>query len=250
VDRARRARLEAGERGGAAEAAAWLGWIVVGRGDAAAAQLLGQEALVVARRLNLREVRSLALAVLLAVATTRDDVGAAARALDEHEALGGEPRGPFAAAATRWWRIRGEPARAQHAAEGAPTTGYFAVETRLELARARLQRHDRAGALALLDDARATAAAAGFRELDLYARIQRSLLDPPAGPAWAQLFEEGSRASWVELFLWVLALDGHRRADRGDLPGARQRFLELAARATEHGHRPFMSAAEEALGGF
>ncbi|MDP2312593.1 MAG: serine/threonine-protein kinase [Pseudomonadota bacterium] len=250
VERARRARLEAGERGGAAEAAAWLGWLFVGRGDAAAAKLLAQEALVVARRLNLRDVRSLALAVLLAVATTRGDVAGAAAVLDEHESLDAEPRGPFAAAATRWWRTQGEPARAAHAAEHAPATGFYAVETRLELVRVRLGRQDRAGALAILDEAQAVAAAAGFRELDLYARVQRSLLEPPPGPAWAALFEEASRASWIELFLWVLALDGHRRSDRGDIAGARQRFLELAARATEHGHQPFRQAAAEALGGF
>ncbi|MDP2304918.1 MAG: hypothetical protein Q8P18_02705, partial [Pseudomonadota bacterium] len=250
VERARRARLEAGERGGAAEAAAWLGWLLVGRGDAATAQLLGQEALVVARRLNLRDVRSLALAVLLAVATTRGDVASAAAVLDEHDSLGAEPRGPFAAAATRWWRTQEEPSRALHAAERAPAHGYYAIETRLELTRVRLGRDDRKTALATLDDAQSIAACSGFRELDLYARVQRSLLDPPAGPVWAALFEEASRASWVELFLWVLALDGHRRSDRGDIAGARQRFLELSARATEHGHQPFRLAAAEALGGF
>ncbi|MES2639416.1 MAG: protein kinase [Myxococcota bacterium] len=255
IERARRARLEAGERGGAAEAAAWLAWLLVGRGDAAAAQLLAQEALVVARRLNLRDVRSLSLAVLLAVATTRGDIAGAARVLDEHESLGTSPsdrtaHGPFAAAATRWWRTQEEPSRALHAAERAPAHGYYAVETRLELTRVRLGRQDRTGALAILDDAQAVAAASGFRELDLYARVQRSLLDPPSGPVWAALYEEAARASWVELFLWVLALDGHRRSDRGDIIGARQRFLELAARATEHGHHPFRQAAAEALGGF
>lgn len=249
VERARRARLDAGERRGAAEAAGWLGWLLVERGDAATAGLLGQESLVVARRLNQQESRSLSLTVLLLVATARQDAAAAWRALEEHaSAVRGGP-GAFPVAAARWWRSQGQPGRALDALEAAPNTGYFAVEATIERARARLARQERNTALGLIDAARTSAIAQGFRELDLYARLLRTQIEPVSAAAWELLVEEATASPRVELFLWVVALDGDRRAHYGDITGARRRFLELAARAAEHGHRPFGNAAAEALGG-
>ncbi|MFN7143329.1 MAG: hypothetical protein ACK4YP_06100, partial [Myxococcota bacterium] len=241
--------VEAGERGGAAEAAAWLGWLLVGRGDAATAGLLGQEALVVARRLNLSETRTLALAVLLSVATARGDTASAWRVLEEHASHPRADRGPFAVAAARWWRSQGQPGRALDALADAPTAGFFAVEATLERGRAHLARHERNTALEHVEAGRLAAAAQGFRELDLYARVLHSQLAPLPAPAWMALVEEAAASGWVELFLWILALDGDRRAHFGDSLGARARFVELAARAAEHGHAPFRSAAAEALGG-
>ncbi len=249
VERARRARIEAGERGGAAEAAAWLGWLLVSRGDAATAGLLGQEALVVARRLNLVEARGLALAVLLAVATARGDAAAAWRAIEEHATAVRGDRGPFALAAARWWRAQGQATRALEALEAAPPAGFFAVEATLERARARLARQERNAALELVEAGRTAAIAQGFAELDLYARLLRTQVEPVAPAAWDALAEEATTSAWVEVFLWILALDGDRKAHYGDYVGARQRFLELAARATEHGHAPFRQLAAEALGG-
>lgn len=248
-ERARRARIEAGDRGGAAEATAWLAWLLSGRGDVATASLLSREALMVARRLNLPDVRDLALAVQLACATLRGDASAAHRALEERAGMGIVERGPFAVAASRWWRAQGQATRALDATVGGPERGWFALELTLERARARLARGERNTALLQLDAVRVEAAIRGYRELELFARVMRAPLDPPSESTWAALVEEALSAPAIELFLWILALDGDRRADQGDVVGARRRFTELAARAAEHGHQPFRAAADEALGG-
>jgi tRNA A-37 threonylcarbamoyl transferase component Bud32 len=246
VERARQARIASGERGGAADAASWLAWLLVGRGDYGTAALLAEEALVVGRRLNLPGTRSRCLAALLAVATARGNTGAARKWMEEHAALSvGEPA--FALAAARWWRAQGQPTRALEALEAAPATGFYATEATLERARARIANHERNTARSLLDQARASAAAGGYRELDLYGRLLRAHVEPLSAPRWAALLEEALTSPWIELFLWVLALDGDRRAQLGENARARSRFVELAARATEHGHAPLRGLAEESL---
>jgi serine/threonine-protein kinase len=248
VERARRTRVETGERGAAAAAAAWLGWLLLGRGDVAAAHMLGQEAWTVGKRLNLRAVRGLAHALLLQVATVRADVVAAERVLDD-AASTGPLDGLLAISAIRWWRSQGEPGRALEAAAAAPTAGFLGVEARLEHARTLMSRGDRALARPLLDAAGADARAAGYRELVLYERVLRTGVSPATEDVWEQLVEAATASAWVDLYLWIIELDGHRRAARGDVAGARRRFQELAARAAEHGHRPYLRAAEESLGG-
>jgi hypothetical protein len=101
----------------------------------------------------------------------------------------------------------------------------------------------------LLDEAVAAAQAGSYRELLLYERILRATTTPLSDTAWQALVEEAQQSTWIELFLWIVERDALRRALRGDTAGARRRYLELAARALEHGHRPFRRMAAEALGG-
>ncbi len=256
VERARRVRVETGERGAAAGAAAWLGWLMVGRGDAAAAHLLGDEALTVSRRLKLRGLRGLSLALAVQIATVRGDDATAIAALEEAAQLGlvngtlveGTPvEGPLAVAAVRWWRTHGEPARALEVP--IPKGGFFGVEAALERARTLIERGDRVPAQRLLDAAETAAHAAGYRELLLYARVVRAAITGSPDTEWASLVVESSASTWVDLYLWILERDASRRARIGDYSGARRRLLELAARAQEHGHRPYERLAQEQLEG-
>lgn len=249
---ARRLFVGTGERAAAAVAALHLGTLAIGRGDPSAAWLHAQEALTSARRLNLVQLRIQALTLTLEIATVRADAELAERCLAETEGLGARPPA-FAIAELRWWRSIGEYDRALLAAdpgaEPGGATGYRAAEMELEVARLRVSCGDGHRAGPHLAHGEDIASAGAFPELLLYARVLRGSVDPPTRTdGWALTFAEASRARWVELFLYVLLVDARRRVQKGDAPGARTRFLELDARAEEHGHRPYVAAARAALG--
>ncbi|MFZ5481287.1 MAG: protein kinase domain-containing protein [Myxococcota bacterium] len=244
---ARRLQVASGERAAAAETAVHLGGLALGRGDPATAALHVREALTTARRLNLVRLRARALALSLEVATVRRDPEAARRVLAEVDTLPARET-PLAVAELRWWRSVGEYDRALLAADPGATTGYRGAEMELETARLRIVCGDTHKAFAHLERAEALAKAGGFRELLLYARVLRGAAEPDVDDGWAATVEEALRSPWIDLFLYVLLVDARRRHVQGDALGARGRYLELAVRAEEHGHRPFSAAAQAALG--
>ena len=244
---ARRILVAAGDRAGASEAALHLGILSQGRGDPAAARIFLQEAITTARRLNLVRLRVHALALAVEIATVRDDPAAAAAAIQEYGTLGASS-GAFAVAELRWWRSRGEYTRALTAGGSVASGGYRTAELELELARVELVLGNHAGAHDRLRSAQDITDHGHYRELALYLRVLRGAADPLGDDGWAQTLAEATQSRWVDLFLYVLLVDAHRRTLRKDVLGARNRWLELAARAEEHGHLPFIGTAQQALG--
>ncbi len=235
---ARRLALRAGERALAAVTALHLGQLALGRGDSPSASGLAREALAAAQRLGLVRVRHHAWALLLDVATVRNDAELAAQCLAETESA----RSPaFAVAAQRWSRAWGDGSLV----ESPHATGYRAAELLVEQARTLAERGGApAEAARRAAHAGALARGGGYRELQLYAEVVAGWVTEVAPSTWSRVFHDAMQCRWLEVCLCALAVDAARLARHGDHAGARSRVLELRLRAEEPSHRPAMLLAE------
>ncbi len=224
-----------------AETGLALATLQVERGDTLGAHHLLDEAIRRIRALNFSHLLPAAWRVALQISTMRADPSEAAAALDAIATAPLDPEAP--AALVRWWRSRGDTERAL-ATESPPRETWGYVSWRIERARAMLAGGDEQAA----KEARGAMVAAnrlGFAELEVYAGLLQGPTEDSADADWSDRMRKASSSAWTEVVLGALEMDARRLEIRGDLAGARARWITLAARAEELGHRP---SAEEAAG--
>jgi hypothetical protein len=257
------AQLYAGDRAGAADAAARCRAVQARHGDPLVAAInmvtsarlaveLGDlveghtrldEALTLARALNLPAQQWECHAIALESALQRADQTEARRALRAAAAL--PQRGeldPWPAALGRWRWMTGDLAGALEAT-ALPRRGHGAAAAHVERARLWLVsgQYERAG-----DEAEAAAAlcaAAGFAELQRFAELVAAAAAAVDDAAWAQRARGTGQSRWVHLYLGALHLDAIRRRLRRENVDALLRVLRQ--RAQDVGHKLYEALARE-----
>ena len=223
-----------------AEAELALATLLAERGDAAGARHLLDDTIRRIRGFHLDHLLPAAMRVTLQLAChTLEPTDATMALANIAEADEKDPEAP--AAIVRWWRIRGDVARAL-AVEPPPLAGYGLTLWRVERARAALVGgHDnqaiRSGQAAL-EEARDH----GFAELELYAGLVLGALGREGAP-WEKLISRAAASLDTEIYLGALEMEARRLVLKGDELTAMARWRTLRIRSRELGYEPGVQEA-------
>ncbi len=223
----------------------FLATLWVERGEVVQARRLLDRAIRLIRALHLDHLLPKAMRVALLLATYRLDNTGAQLALDTLASLS-TTDDEVPAATARWWRARGESARAS-AVNPPPHGSYGAVSWHIEQARTSLMEQSLERATHHAELAREAADAAGYGELVTAACLILGAVGTRSEADWRDDLMRATASTSVELALGALELDAWRMERTGD-PAAHDRWRTLRARAQELGVRPAVQEAEGWLG--
>jgi tRNA A-37 threonylcarbamoyl transferase component Bud32 len=213
------------------------------RGEILGARHLLDQSIRRIRSLHLDDFLPTAMRLTLQLATMRLDPSEATLALNALAKFA-KTDSETPSVLTRWWRIRGDFARAMDV-EGPSEKAFGYAAWRAERARAALASGARDMAR---DEARRSlkiARDANLAEVETYAGLVLGLLEEVDDRAWNDLIRRANSSVWTEVYLAALELDARRHSESDDPEGAKRKWHTCRARAVELGYQP---AVEEANG--